>query len=305
MLDDRDYMRQPEYPGLRWSVTTMLLVAYVAVFILEVLASPYPGRLVPFNEFIYDHFALSLEGLRHGWVWQLITYQFMHGGVMHLLGNGLAIYFFGREMEAVLGWRRYLVLLFGSGVFGGICQMLAALVWPGYFGGAVIGASAGAFGLVAAYATMYPDRELYLLLFYVIPVRLRAKTLLIISAVIALLGFMFSQSVLGGGIAHVAHLGGMFAGIFYVRQVMEGRWFHFHFRNPLRRSRPRPMVTAQAGGKKSWGGSPEIPVDETDEAYMQKEVDPILDKITAHGIHSLTARERKILENARKKMSRS
>jgi membrane associated rhomboid family serine protease len=305
MLEDRDYMRQPEYPGLRWSVTSMLLVAFTVVFILEVLVSPFPGRLVPNNQFVYDHFALSLYGISHGWVWQLLTYQFMHGGLMHLFGNCLAIYFFGREMEMILGWRKYLVLFFGSGVVGGMFQMLAAFLWRNYFDVPVVGASAGAFGLVAAFATLFPDRELYLLLFYVIPIRLRARTLLVISAVLALLGFMFSESVLGGNIAHVAHLGGMLTGIFYVRQVMQGRWFHFHFRNPLRRSRPRPMVTAQAGGKKSWGGSPDLNVEDSDESFIKNEVDPILDKITAHGIHSLTARERKILENARKKMSRS
>ena len=297
-------MRQPEYTGMRWSVTTILLVVYAVVFVLEVMVSSAPGRLMPDNPFVFNYFALSLSGLAHGYVWQLVTYQFMHGGLMHLFGNCLAIYFFGREMEILLGWKRYLVLLFSSGIVGGLFQMLAAWLWPNYFGHAVVGASACAFGLVAAFATMFPDRELMLLLFYIIPVRMRARTLLVISAVLALLGFMFSESILGGNIAHVAHLGGMLTGIFYVRQVMQGRWFHFS--NPLRRSQPRPMVTAQAGRKKIWGGSSrEVLTDDVDEQFMKNEVDPILDKITAQGIHSLTARERKILENARKKINRS
>jgi hypothetical protein len=65
------------------------------------------------------------------------------------------------------------------------------------------------------------------------------------------------------------------------------------------------MVAAQAGRKKMWSGAPEVSADDSDEQFMKNEVDPILDKITAQGIHSLTPRERKILENARKKINRS
>jgi membrane associated rhomboid family serine protease len=302
MLEDRDYMRAPEYSGLRWSVTTILLIAYASIFVLEVLISPAPGRLMPNNAFFNQYFALSLFGMEHGYIWQLLTYQFLHGGLMHLFGNCLAIFFFGRELEMLLGWKRYLTLLFSSGIVGGGFQMVAALVWPAHFYGSVVGASAGAFGLVAAFASLYPDRELMLLLFYVIPIRMRARTLLVISAVVALLGFMFSDSILGGNIAHVAHLGGMLTGIFYVRQIMQGRWFQM--RNPLRRSEPRPMVVAGAGRKSIWGASRERMAEEPTEQFMKNEVDPILDKITAHGIHSLTDRERKILEAARKKINR-
>jgi membrane associated rhomboid family serine protease len=302
MLEDRDYMRAPDYSGMRWSVTTMLLIAYAAVFVLEVLMSPAPGRLVPNNAFFNQYLALSLDGLAHGYLWQLVTYQFLHGGLMHLFGNCLAIFFFGRELEIILGWKKYLILLFSGGIVGGALQMLAALAWPAHFGGAVVGASAAAFSLVAAFASLYPDRELMLLLFYVIPIRMRAQTLLVILAVLALMGFMFSDSILGGNIAHVAHLGGMITGIFYVRQIMQGRWFQM--KNPLRRSEPRPLVTAGAGRKSIWGASRERPVEEPTEQFMKNEVDPILDKITAHGIHSLTDRERKILEAARKKINR-
>jgi membrane associated rhomboid family serine protease len=308
MLEDRDYMRAPDYSGGRWSMTTILLISYASIFLLEVLMSPLPGTLRPDNAFFNRYLALSLDGIKHGYVWQLLTYQFLHGSLMHLFGNCLAIFFFGREMEILLGWKRYLVLLLGSGVVGGLCQMLAALAWPSSwyfsnnFAGSVVGASAGAFGLIAAFATLYPDRELMMLLFFIIPIRMRARTLLALLATVALLGLMFSDSILGGNIAHVAHLGGMIAGIFYVRQIMQGRWFQF--KNPLRRSEPRPMVTASAGRKSIWGASRERLAEEPTEQFMKNEVDPILDKITAHGIHSLTDRERKILETARKKINR-
>jgi membrane associated rhomboid family serine protease len=304
MLEDRDYMRQPEYrPGWRWSATNALLVAFAAVFIAEIIASPIPRLLIPGNQFCYNYFALSLEGIKHGRIWQLLTYQFMHGGLWHIVGNSLVIFFFGREMESLLGWKRYLTLFFSSGILGGVFQIAAALLWPQFFDGPVVGASAGAFGLIAAFAAMYPDRELTLLIFFVIPVRMQARTLLVISGVVAVLGIVFSESILGGHVAHAAHLGGMFMGVFYVRQVLQGRWFQF--RNPLRRqSEPSAYVAARAGREKSWRGSDPAGVEVPKDQFIKTEVDPILDKISAHGIQSLTARERQILEKARAKMGK-
>ncbi len=74
------------------------------------------------------YFALSVEGLRHGFVWQLLTYQFMHGGLLHLLLNCWAIYVFGREVEETLGRNSFLTLYFTSGVIGGLFQALAGVL---------------------------------------------------------------------------------------------------------------------------------------------------------------------------------
>jgi membrane associated rhomboid family serine protease len=205
----------------------------------------------------------------------LITYQFMHAGWLHLICNAIAIFTFGSELEYILGARRYLTLMVCSGIVGGVFQMAAALAWPTLFGGAVVGASAGAFGLVTAFAVMFPHQELVFLLFFVIPMRLRAKTLLIVSLVIALVGFVFQL----GNIAHAAHLGGMAMGWFYIRKIIK---------NPAllgvtgedSDSTPKPARRA------------EKPADEPDEDT----VNAVLDKITAHGINSLTSRERAILQ---------
>ena len=298
MLEDRDYMRQPEYrdpvfraPG--WSWTLILLIAYAVVFVAEILVSPAPQRLAPNNAFCNEYLALSKEGIERGFVWQLVTYQFMHAGLLHLFFNGWAIFAFGRELETLLGARKYLALLFSSGIVGGVFQVLTALLWPQLFGGSVVGASACAFGLVAAFALIFPERELMILIFYVIPVHLRAKTLLIISAVLAVGGVVFSESVLGGNVANAAHLGGMAMGWFFVRKIMPGEW-------SWRTASPRPMAQKQPHP------APAEPVDKKFGGdFLAEEVDPILDKISAHGIQSLTARERDILESARKKMTRS
>ncbi len=286
MLEDRDYMRQPEYQESgwrpRWSWTTGLLAVYVLVFVAELVV----GRFFPEQEFIFDYLALSKAGLEHGYVWQLLTYQFLHAGLLHLLLNCLAIYFFGRELEALLGARKFLALVFSSGMIGGVFQVLVAVLWPELFGGPVVGASACAFGLVAAFALIFPERELTMLIFVVIPVHLRAKTLLIVSAVLAVAGIIFPLD----NVANAAHLGGMAMGWFFVRQIM--------------RTNADPLAGAlRVFTPPNPRFRPPVREEKSVAEVVAEDVDPILDKISAHGIQSLTARERAVLEAARKKMA--
>jgi membrane associated rhomboid family serine protease len=293
MLDDRDYMRQPVYDR-RMSFTVGVLVVNAVVFLIECIAVGYPPLFAPGN-----YFALSVSGLEHGFVWQLLTYQFMHAGLLHILVNCWAIYVFGSAIEETLGARKFLTLLLTAGAIGGVFQVLAGLVWPERFGGSVVGASAGGFGLVAAYATLFPERELTLLLFFVIPIRLTAKMLLILSAALAVFGIVFPTN----NVANVAHLGGMLMGIVFIRQFIQGQWLRFKF--PARRASPRELVTAPRTRKAFWRSAAAKPDEElsTDE-FLKSEVDPILEKISAHGIHSLTTHEREVLEKARSKMAK-
>ncbi len=208
MLDDRPYMRS-ETGRTGWSMTTTLLVLNAACYLLQILSGSY-GR------FILEYFALSVEGLRHGFVWQLITFQFMHGGWVHLLLNSVAIYCFGRAVEDTLGPKTFLKLYISSGVIGGLIQILVAVLVPHRYGSAVVGASAGGAGLIAAFATLFPERSLTVLLFFIIPIKMKAKVLLLVIGGFAVYGIAFP----GGPIAHAAHLGGMLAGIAYVRWII-------------------------------------------------------------------------------------
>lgn len=284
MLDDRSYMRNTAY-GPRLSVTAMVLIANVVAFVLQ-LALGYYLRF-PVN----DYLALSIEGLRHGYVWQLLTYQFLHGGFIHLLLNCLVIYFFGRELEHTLGPRKFLILYFASGVLGGLLQMGAGLVVGGRFAAHVVGASAGAFGLVAAFASLFPERHLTLLVMFVIPVTMRAKYLLLAEAVITLIGIAYPAD----NIAHVAHLGGMIMGMAFVKYQDPWDWLLVGGRRAT-----WPKVARMRSAR----GDQRPVVDLPPEEFLSREVDPILDKISEHGIQSLTDRERKILEAARDKVGR-
>ena len=290
MLEDRSYMRRPRFNSYR-SATVLLVIMNVVAFIVQLCISS-------FSHFPINHyFALSLAGLRHGYIWQLLTFQLMHAGWFHLIFNCLVIYMMGREVEEALGRRSFYTLYFCSGVIGGALQVLAGLVNPARFGGGVMGASAGGFGLIAAFAMLYPERPLTILISFIIPVTMRAKFLLLFAAVFAGIGILF----LSDGVAHVAHLGGILAGMGFIRYAI-----HWNWPSLRRNSRQTPRRLVKVHSQKS-GGWTQTKADIEDlppEEFLSREVDPILDKITAQGIQSLTERERKILEAARKKMAK-
>jgi membrane associated rhomboid family serine protease len=298
MLEDRDYMREPIYrdrprmPPL--SFTVALLIVNAVVFFIQLAAYNSLSAAATANAY----FALSLAGLKHGFIWQLLTFQFMHAGWMHLIFNSLAIYFFGQPVENALGRRHFLTLYLSSGIIGGLVQMLFAVLMPHYFDAPVVGASAGASGLVAAFAILHWE-ERFRLLIYFIPVSMTGKTLLAVSLVLAFVGIMIPNS----GIANAAHLGGILTGGFYVRLFIQSHWWQEKLHN--RRMAPRELVNVRTAKSGTWGASAGKPdADDSPDEFVKSEVDPILDKISAHGIQSLTAREREILEKARAKMTK-
>jgi rhomboid protease GluP len=197
--------------GIRpqWSATIAILVVNVIVYGID-------HYLIPafFPKFPFDaYFELSIPGLKAGFFWQLLTYQLMHANFLHILLNCWAIYVFGRAVESYLGKGRMLGLYFASGIGGGILQMLGGLVWPEHFGTAAVGASAGAFGLITAFAVLFPQQLLVLLLFFVIPIRMKAKTMLWLSIAMAVFGIIVPY----GNIGHAAHLGGIITGYVFAR----------------------------------------------------------------------------------------
>jgi membrane associated rhomboid family serine protease len=257
--------------------------------------------------FCNEYLALSLEGLKRGFVWQFLTFQFLHAGLLHLVLNGWMLYMFGREVEVALGKARFLTLYFASGIVGGLFQILIGWIWPNIFGGGVVGASAGIFGVVAAFAMLDPDRTL--LLFFFLP--MRARTLLIFSVVVALLGLALAAKT-GDNVAHAAHLGGILVGFAWVKlgwhrdfiQLPWEGWFSGRklFRQRYRKSELIKATTIRIPGVSRAKSEP--PTDLPEEEFISREVDPILDKISQHGIQSLTERERKILQAARNKMAK-
>jgi membrane associated rhomboid family serine protease len=291
MLDDRTYMRNVSF-GPAWSATKAILYANVAFFIIQQILLHYTS--VPLVKYFY----LSKEGIAHGFVFQLVTYQFLHGGLFHLFCNLLVIYFFGKALEEVLGAKDFLMLYFTGGVVGGIFQIGLAWGFPDTFYGSVVGASAAGFALVAAFAQMFPQRTITLLIFFVFPVSMRAQTLLWIAIGLAVFGIIVPTS----NVAHGAHLGGIVVGLSYVHYVIKNSW---RFTMPSFSRIASQKVGARITTK-SWSGNARD-AEEVGAAggdFISKEIDPILEKISEHGIHSLTEKERAILESARSRMGR-
>jgi membrane associated rhomboid family serine protease len=174
-----------------------LLIANISVFVLQTFLDyrvVYFFGLVP--QFVW----------RDLYLWQIFTYQFLHGGLFHLLLNMLALWMFGCDLERRWGSSFFLKYYFVSAVGGGILNTVLAphQLVPS------IGASAGVYGILMAYGLIYPNQIIYF--YFLFPIKMK-YFVWIIGAIALYSSIASGQS----GIAHIAHLGGMLFGYFYLR----------------------------------------------------------------------------------------
>lgn len=278
--------------------TTILIAVLIGAFVLQTGLLFY-GRIN-----LFDLFGLSAAGLLHGRIWQLITFQFLHSTPWpwHLLFNCLGLYFFGRPVEETLGSRRFLTLYFLGGVLGGLIQVAANALLPHHPDVPVVGASAGICALVAIFCSLHPEREITVFI-VVFPVTIRARYFLWFTGLISLYGTFFPFD----SVAHGAHLGGILLGVGYVRWIHGSEWWSETWARLRRPRASQPIMkvrfpkTSAAAPAQLGTGSRDLPGTND---FISKEVDPILEKISAQGIQSLTEHERRILEAARSKMER-
>lgn len=186
-----------------WPITTALIVINVLIFLWESSLGYFQ------RQSLIHHYALNLATVKQGMWWQFFSYQFLHGGLLHLLFNLLFLHSIGPLLELTLGARRYIALYLCSGVGGGALHILVASLSPDHFGSAVVGASAGLCGVLAAVCALYAEEKVNVKLFYVLPLRMRAKFLLLAVALVTMGGALFPF----GNVAHLAHLGGLLGGL--------------------------------------------------------------------------------------------
>lgn len=285
-----------ERPGLGWlgaptPVVRGLLIANLAVFAAQTLLL-IAGRMSPamtgWGSQLSWWLALSGDGVRSGWGWQFGTYLFLHSGIWHLLLNMLMLWMFGMEVEQTLGPRRFVRLYVGGGLFGAFCWLAANWSGPAY----LLGASAAVSAVMIAFATLVPDRPITMLLFFIVPLTMKAKWWAWIS--VGIVAYC-SLADSGGGVAHLAHLGGMVVGYVYVKLLGWGKPSRVMDAITMRVMRPFVLLARRR----------RKPRELSREEFVSQKVDPILDKIAREGIHSLTRQERKILEEARARMDGS
>jgi membrane associated rhomboid family serine protease len=255
----RQYQRPPWGQSFAGTVVGKLIIANVAVFILQQLFQPY------FN----DIFQLQPRAVvQNFYVWQLVSYLFLHDGIMHILFNMIVLFFFGSALEMAWGPRRFLQYYLVCGVGAGLLHMLVS------YDSTVIGASGAVYAVLMAYAIMYPNQIVLLMLVLPIKVKYLVTGLVVIDLLMGIQG--------GGRIAHFAHLGGMLTGLFY-------------FRDDIRRK-----VEGSPSAKRKWNAF----VQDRRERQTDNEtanIDSILDKISAKGYENLTTTEKRILENYSRK----
>jgi membrane associated rhomboid family serine protease len=179
-------------------VTLILLAINVALFLME-----ETFRLL-FDSSLFPMMALSRDGIGEGAWWQFLTHAFLHGNLFHLMVNMVALWFTGPILEELLGGWRYLLLYLVAAVTGGILQTYSS---PQSID--LVGASGAVCGLLSGFATLLPHLEITALIFFVIPVRMKASTLGWLVVIVSLV-FWFLH--IEDGIGHLAHLGGAIAG---------------------------------------------------------------------------------------------
>ena len=245
------------------SVTTKLVIISVVVFVLQLL---FLDRFIGYLGLVP---AFAVKKL---WLWQFVTYMFLHGGFFHLFFNMFVLWMFGGEIEKYWGSSEFLKYYFVTGIGAGItnCVFTLPSTVP------TIGASGAIFGLLLAYGMAYPDRYIYL--YFLIPIK--AKYLVLILGAIELLALAINTPG-GDGIARFAHLGGLLFGYVYLKKDR----FVYQVRRVLDRStRQRKLKVVR--------------FHEEEEEKEKEKVDTILDKINREGVNSLTDRERDFLRRA-------
>jgi membrane associated rhomboid family serine protease len=202
--------------------------------------------------------------------WTIITYQFAHAGLGHLLFNMLGLYFFGSRLEDHLGPRHFLGLYFVSGVAGGLMSFVN-------FNTPIVGASAAIFGVFYGFARYWPRERVYI--WGILPVE--ARVLVVVMTVLALFGGLGFG---GAGIANFAHLGGFVGGWLYLRWV--------GWSSPAARFQRRAAAPAvRAGDLERWRSVNR----EAMHPVNRAEFDRVMAKLEAEGPGSLTEEERAFL----------
>jgi membrane associated rhomboid family serine protease len=227
--------------------------------------------------FVHDFFALSETGVQEAYAWQFVTAMFVHSSGWHLLANMALLYLLGRDVESILGQRHFLFLYLAGGLAGELghlfCMPADAVLY---------GASGGVAAVLLAYATILPELEVTALVFFVLPVRLKAKYLgyaaVAASAVLLL-------AIRSGTVVHSALLGGCVAGWLYAHLLGFGR----------------PSFVQRALHQRHIDAERYRQMDA--DQFIAEEVDPVLEKISRDGLQSLTRKERRVLSRAREKLA--
>jgi membrane associated rhomboid family serine protease len=224
-------------PGPLGPAVKVLLITNIVVWLINLVVPALTLRLGLSPQDVFTGFAF----------WQPVTYMFLHdtGGFSHMLFNMLALWMFGTELERTWGTRFFTKYYFVTGVGAAITTLLLAVVSDSVYYSLTVGASGAIYGLLLAWAMYFPHRTIYFYFLFPIPAR-------VFVMIVGAIAFLSSFGGPGSGVAHIAHLGGLVVGYFYLKSLrarpldeLRYRWLRW------RMGRARSRFDVYSGGKSS------------------------------------------------------
>lgn len=214
-------------PAIKW-----LLIVNVGIYLIQ-----FFGELARAPSVSALFMLVPRDVVSHFFIWQLVTYMFLHGGVFHVAFNMFALWIFGVQLEQAFGTRKFLNFYFLCGIGAGVCVVLAAYLF-GNPGIPTLGSSGAIYGVLMASAVLWPDQ--IILMFFVFPIKMRYYVMVV--GAIAFLGTFTPNS----GVSDVAHLSGLGFGYLYVK-MRRVRGFQF---DPVGMARDRYKAWKLARAKR-------------------------------------------------------
>jgi membrane associated rhomboid family serine protease len=267
------------------SICDSLIIVLILLFIFQSIVD-----LIFDHNFIYPYLSFNSSSMRSGYLWSLITYGFLHEGPLHLIMNLLGLHFISRSVEERIGSHKFKFFI-------AVCLLSGSLMWLLFnFGTSslLIGFSAVILGSLCFFCLDRPNQPITFLLFFVLPVTIKPKWLLVGVIGLETYGLLNSELVGFGGIAHSAHLGGICSGLIYYLFVTK------NISMPIKFTFLAPSGQNQNKHTNPLNSRPNFKVNFGLNSNIKSETDRILDKINEKGFGSLTRTEKETLEKAKK-----
>lgn len=265
-------------------VKRLMIINGIIFITQQITGLFYPG-------FIENFFGLHYTGIVQEFkLWQIFTYMFLHGGWFHIIFNLLGLWMFAGELEQIWGSVQFLRYYIISGIGAGLFITIMNFFIYSYYhiNPITIGASGAIYAVLLAYGMTWPNRKV--LLYFIIPVKI--KYLVIVFGLIEFFGTLSTAAGTGGNISHIGHVGGLISGFIYIiihtkKNQSTTRVNKSEYENIISRTLKKTRLKKK---KK----------DIETRIESKRIIDELLEKIARHGMSSLTVKEKKDLEWARK-----
>jgi len=229
-------------PGAVTPAIRVLLFANIGIFIVTMFAQNANGT----NPIVHIFGLTPQAFLTQGRLWQIVTYLFLHGSVTHILFNMLTLWLFGVDLERRWGTQAFTRYYFLTGIGAGVTTILVSLLpldsVRGMYSIPTIGASGALYGLLMAWAIVFPHRIILFMMLFPLPARIAVL-------IMGTIAFLSAMSVSGGVVNEFAHLGGMAAGWLYLKGPTNFRLDLKYRLTKWRMDRMRRRFDVRRGGR--------------------------------------------------------